>query len=335
MQLNDLIKEYTMRDIAKKTNIAEGVIAKLSKKDFSTLKKPQALGAISIIEREYAVDLDPLRQECKEYFLNNDNSEGGLTVIRPIAKERRFFPKFLSLLLLAALVYGAWYFFVEYYNQRINPMNPHSESSFIEAILPGGDTDASVSATEQNSTEKSVQNSAKREKNLADGKKLNTAGRESISADEANRYTMEYYVGNSRNETKPEAKKSGVNPTSTEQNAGTESAGVEDGTREGNSTDKTASAAIGRERMALLPKKAMWFALTNAETRKTTEFKRQNRYDIDLRKNAWLLATENAQFSIIDNDLFEEFGSKGKLFFRLDKTGIHPLSEDEYKAAVK
>jgi len=330
MQLNDLIKEYTIRDIAKKTNIAEGVIAKLSEKDFSTLKKPQALGAISIIEREYTVDLDPLRQECKEYFLDSDYLEGGLTVIKPIAKEGRFFPKFLSLLLLAALVYGAWYFFVEYYNQRINPMNPHSESSFIEAILPGGDTDASALATEQNTTEKTVSNSAEGEKSPADETKLNSIEKESISTDEANRYTMEYYVGNSSNETKPEA-----NPISTEHNAGTESAGTVSNIKEGNSTNETASTAIGRETMAILPKKAMWFTLTNAETKKTTEFRRKNRYDIDLRGNAWLFATEDAQFSIIDNDLFEEFGSKGKLFFLLDKTGIHPLSEDEYKAAVK
>jgi len=323
MQLNDLIKEFTMRDIEQKTNISERVISKLLEKDFTTLKKPQALGAISIIEREFAVDLDPLRQECIAYFQNNDQADEGFTVIRPIDKEGHFFSKFLSLLLLAALIYGAWYFFVAYYKQRINPMDPHSEASFIEVILPGNDTDPQKLSVEQNTSEKTAP--------------ISTV-KENISTDETPKHTIVYDMQSSGNVSNPEAKVSEISPPSVEQNDTNETVNeitkVQSSAEEDNATG-SAPAAIEHETMALLPRKAMWFSLTNVDTKKRTKFKRKNRYDINVKEHAWLLSTKNAQFSITDNDLFEEFGSKGKLFFRLDKSGVHPLTEDEYKAAAK
>lgn len=323
MQLNDLVKEFTMRDIEQKTNISERVISKLLEKDFATLKKPQALGAISIIEREYAVDLGPLRQECIAYFQNSDQENEGITVIKPIDKEGHFFSKFLSLLLLAALVYGAWYFFVAYYKQRINPMDPHSEASFIEVILPGNDTDPQKLSVEQNTSEKTAPVSTVKE---------------NISTEEAPKHMIVYDIQSSGNVSDPEAKVSEISPVSAEQNDTNETANeiikAQSSAEEDNATESV-PVAVEHETITLLPKKAMWFSLTNDDTKKRTRFKRKNRYDIDVKEHAWLLATKNAQFSLTDNDLFEEFGSKGKLFFRLDRSGIHPLSEDEYKAAVK
>ena len=79
----------------------------------------------------------------------------------------------------------------------------------------------------------------------------------------------------------------------------------------------------------------MLFQLVNLDTKKKLKFKRRDQYDIDLRKNGWLFSAENTVFAFIDNDIFEEYGGNGKIFFKLDQDGIHQLSEEEYEEALR
>jgi len=68
MQLNEIIEENTLPTISRKTRISVQNLEALLAKDWSRLKKVQALGFISILEREYHADLSGLRQECRAYF---------------------------------------------------------------------------------------------------------------------------------------------------------------------------------------------------------------------------------------------------------------------------
>ena len=316
MQLNDLIKENTVKGIAKKTNISENLISKLSKKDFDSLKKPQVMGAISIIEREYDVDLSSLRQECKEHFKDVDYLKDGMTVIRPVGKEKRVLSKFISLVLLALLAYSAWYFFVGYYKQRINPMDPHSETSFIDKFILGHDqdSDAKGQTADQNLSDKGVPDTV-------------SAGQTSSNDTETNmseEHPTEKSSSSDLSESDPEVEVQGRSAAPSEESIVEES-----------SISDEEPAGVEHEVMVLAPQKEMWFELIDLETKKRTEFKRQDSYEINLREHGWLLATKGARFSIIDNDLFEDFDSKEDVFLKLDKRGIHRLSGDEYRAAAK
>lgn len=335
MQLDELIEEQTIESIAKKTNVTEEVITKLFNREFKTLKLPQALGALSIIEREYGVDLGTLRQECKAYFTDHDASESGTVNLTPIKKEKRVLPRLLVLLFLGILAYGAWYFFTGYYDQKILPLDPKSEKSLIDTILQGNDTAAKDA--EQDTAIESISHSDVPEVTARDDV-ADIAGKSVV--EQRTESNQSVYVAASDtveeesrdiNQSTPPA----VSETVIEEQNDTVPTADASKTPEASDSVAQAPVAIVREMMTLLPQELMWFRLIELDTKKRRAFKREDRYEIDLREHDWLFATENAHFAIIDNDRFEEFSGEGKLFFRLDQEGIHQLSEDEYRALEK
>ena len=346
MQLDDLIEEYTIEAMAKRTNITEEVINRLLNKEFKSLKKTQALGAISIIEREYDVDLGALRQECRAYFGDTDTLDSGLTVLKPISKEKRFVPKLLSLALLVLLVFGAWYFFTEYYDKKIEPYDAREAKPLESVVLKGQDTapdeangttgqqhTKSESDTEVRTVEESIRNIIEGNKSSEEGAKtvveVPGKGAEENSTEVVSEKVEE------KAEADQVAPAEGLNAVSPEREQSA------DGALAGGSIEAEQNASlkdvhmIVRESITLLPMKTIWFRLINYDTKRARTFKRKDRYKIDLREHNWLFATENAQFAIIDGDALEEYQGKGKLFFLFDQDGVHQLSEAEYRAVEK
>ena len=363
MQLDDLIEAYTIDNIAKRTNITAEVISKLFDKEFKALKKTQALGAISIIEREYDVDLSALRQECRAYFGGEDALEGGLTVLKPIDKEKRLMSKFFSLALLVLLACAAWYFFTEYYDQKIEPFESQSIKPIEEGVSQqkglvseekNGSADNKKMAAESVSVAPDVEQQIEgieasirdiieeNEENKSETPK--ETGKQSSDEQTADAQTIEKQPASeqsveSASEPGTEINQSAateVLPSASAKKEQNETVVVPEAQNEAEQDDAMqAPAVLKRESITLLPMHRMWFRLINYDTKKVRTFKRKDRYKIDLREHAWLLATENARFAIIDGDLFEEYQSKGKLFFLLDQDGVHQLSEAGYRAVEK
>jgi|GEM_PF-826077 len=337
MRLDDLIEEHTIESIAKKTNVTEEVITKLFNQEFKTLKLPQALGALTIIEREYGVDLSALRQECKAYFVEFDSSESAVSGLAPIKKKRRTIPRLLIFLLLILLVYGAWCFFTEYYNQKILPLASKSEKPLINTILHRDDT-ASEDVQEDNTTKSASQ--ADRSEVVMGDDDVNDSADKSMAVQESgenqsSQAVVSQIVVEEEDAEANQSTLSTISETAVEEQNNTAAIVEADETPEVNDSIEQAPVVIARETMTLLPQGVMWFRLIELDTKERRSFKRKDRYEIDLREHDWLFATENAHFAIIDNDRFEEFSGEGKLFFRLDQEGIHQLGEDEYRALEK
>lgn len=337
MQLNDLIEEHTIESIAKKTNVTEEVITKLFNQEFKTMKLPQALGALSIIEREYGVDLGTLRQECKAYFEDSDSSESGIIGLTPIKKERRVLPRLLVFAFLAILAYGAWYFFTGYYKQKILPLDPKNENTLIDTILHRNDT--ASKDVKSNTTIESLPQSNMSEDIAEDDAATDSVDKSMAEQGSESNLSMRAAVPETAvEEEDAETKQSTLSTVSesvVDEHNNTATTAEADEILEVTDTIGQAPVILARETMTLLPQEVMWFRLTSLDTKKKREFRRKDRYEIDLREHDWLFATENTHFAIIDNDNFEEFSGEGKLFFRLDQEGIHQLSEDEYRAEEK
>ena len=336
MQLDELIEEQTIESIAKKTNMAERVITKLFNKEFETMNFPQVMGALSIIEREYGVDLGTLRQECKAYFADQYTSKSGVMGLTPIKKERRVLPRLLVVVFLGILAYGAWYFFTGYYNQKILPLDPRSEKTLIDTILHGDDTaakDAEQDTAKKNVSYSDVLEVITRDDDVADSTDKSVAEQRTETNQSVYVAAPETIEEESSdvNQSVPLA----VSETAVEDQNDTAPTADAGETPEVNDTAGQAPVAMVREMMTLLPQKKMWFRLIDLNTKKRRSFKRKNKFEIDLKEHGWLFATQNAHFAIIDNDRFEEFSGEGKLFFRLDQEGIRQLSEDEYRAEEK
>ena len=331
MQLNELIQRETIESISQKTNLAKEVIQKLVDRNCKALRKPQAMGAISIIEREYGIELNALREECHVFFSSikpakEDESE----ILQPIVKRKRSYVKPVSFLILAALTFGAWYFFGNYYEEKVKPTGTEGIKSLLGKLI-----NKEVAVPEKNlssagkSTIKEVldtKGSIDAEENASQSTVMDTTGKveteENVSADLS--AEADQSIGNTeKNSSGLEEKESSLQPTSEDE------------------ADKKAlpkeqpSTHQERELITILPQAKMWFRLVDLDTKKARQFKRKDKYEVDLREHSWLFATEESNFSIIDKDIFEEYRTEGKLFLRFDQTGVHPLSEEEYRALVK
>jgi len=123
MQLNEIFEENTLESISQRTRIPMEVLEQLYARQFDVFRKVQALGFISILEREYRADLSDFRQECLEAFGDDteteslsavkgdarDNASRKPLVTHVSGKEKRSFPKgILILAITAVLLYGAW-----------------------------------------------------------------------------------------------------------------------------------------------------------------------------------------------------------------------------------
>jgi len=124
MQLNDIIEENTLQSISNKTRLSIENLEKLFAQDFGAFRKVQALGFISILEREYHADLSDVREACHAYFSDsqvpsssNEAFEAHLNPpLQPSPVGKLNFSRknvlrikiLVVVLLVMGLFYGAW-----------------------------------------------------------------------------------------------------------------------------------------------------------------------------------------------------------------------------------
>jgi hypothetical protein len=113
MQLNEIVEEHSLPSISQKTRIAVENLEALVARDWSRLKKVQALGFISILEREYHVDLSGLREECRAYFDAHQTPGGEQVsmVATPTERDPGKASKGLVLLVLLLAAGAGWVLF--------------------------------------------------------------------------------------------------------------------------------------------------------------------------------------------------------------------------------
>jgi len=117
MQLNEVIEENSIDTIAKRTRISVENIERLVNRDFSMIKRVKAQGFISILEREFRIELDSLRKECEDYFSSAPDEEFDadrvISVVASRNSRKKSFSKLLPLFALFVLGYASWYFFMD------------------------------------------------------------------------------------------------------------------------------------------------------------------------------------------------------------------------------
>ncbi len=345
MQLDDLIKQERIENIEKRTRISKVVLEKIHNREFHALKKPQVIGAIGIIEREYPeydFDFGTLREECHDYFAANQSDDNRFVILEP-ENENHIIPKLVVLLLLFLLTYSAWYFFASYYKPTIREIKPKHEKNFMDIIIEGKDTimdkvgGASakaptthgevVDATNQAQESSVVVESETPQKDIFE----KTNSKEQAVVQENRSTPVAKVVA------KPLAvKKEPIAVVAQEPATKEESIKKSIVNSEVNKSATSQNPlSVKRQKITLLPQKMMWFQLTDIQSKKVLKFKRKEQYDIDVKEKSWVFHSKDTVFAFIDNDIFEEYGGKGDSFFRLDKDGVHPLTKDEYKTALK
>jgi hypothetical protein len=137
MQLNEVIEENSIATISKRTRLSVENIEKLVHRDFSGMKRVKALGFISILEREFGIELSSLKKECAEHFSSYPDEEFDAKLVVTIPESGEHVggktSKLLMLLILFAVGYGAWYFFAN--KGDTQDSNTTSSTSLIGSIV--------------------------------------------------------------------------------------------------------------------------------------------------------------------------------------------------------
>ncbi|OQX50137.1 MAG: hypothetical protein B5M46_01550 [Epsilonproteobacteria bacterium 4484_20] len=135
MQLNELLEEYSTKTISERTNIAEENIDYLMNNDFGAIKRVKTMGFISILEREYKIDLSKLREDAAAYYDQKGDDES-VTIGLPIVEEKKGRSKWLWIIVPVLLGYASWYFFTQFDQSQLKSLLPFNESKYIESTIP-------------------------------------------------------------------------------------------------------------------------------------------------------------------------------------------------------
>ena len=135
MQLSDLLEENTARTISERTKISEDNIEYLLNNEFGAIKKVKTLGFISIIEREYNIDLSKLKEDALAYYEKHEVEES-VTIGLPIMEEKKGKPKWLWLIVPILLGYASWFFLKNYDQSQLKALLPFNEAKNIGIVTP-------------------------------------------------------------------------------------------------------------------------------------------------------------------------------------------------------
>lgn len=339
MQLDDLIKQERIGNVTKQTHITKAVLERILNREFQSLKRSQVYGVLSILEREYSVDLNEFRNECEEYFQANKTDDNSFVVMETIPKNNHFLLRFVVLLIIVSIVYGGWYFFHSYYNSSANNSDPQNEKTLIDIILEGRDTIVEkVSGKSSDSDSVEIENQEITDQNATLEANVVTTTTQIQKTQEASEEESKQVVAKDiqtieNRQITQESSENSVDSNTDMQSNESNSEVMSNNEVEANRSVEIDS--IKREKITLLPQKVMKFELMNLKTKRLLKFKRKDQYDINVKNDSWLYSSKDTVFAFIDNDIFEEYGGAGEIFFRLDHGGIHPLTKDEYKIALK
>jgi cytoskeletal protein RodZ len=134
MQLNDILEENSLKLISQRTNISESNLEALIESDFAKLKRVKTLGFISILEREYKVDLSALKEQAIEYYDNNIDDESSVTVGLPLPEDKKGISIWFRLLIIGLILFTIWFFFTQFDKTQLSKYMPFSEDEISKIV---------------------------------------------------------------------------------------------------------------------------------------------------------------------------------------------------------
>jgi len=296
MQLNDILEENSIKSISQKTKISEENIENLFNQNFSVLKKIKTLGFISIIEREYHVDLSDLRQEAQEYYANKVE-DPSVTLGLPIVEEKKGKSKLLIWVVLVLLGYATWYFLTQFDQKRLHAILPFVDEEMIASFMD--DKKPSKNGVEALSIAKV---SVKQEEQVQ-AKDDMPSDAKGISSDIASQESTSSVEDDATNQVKVTQTVEDITPT------------------------------VQMEKIvSIVPEKRLWFGLVNAKTQEREYFTISASYELNVTSQSWLVATSSASFSLRVGSDTMVFNNAKEHYFKIDANGTEVLDKSEYVA---
>jgi cytoskeletal protein RodZ len=319
-RIKEIIDEYGVRSVSIKTNIPTDTLERLESGDYSSFTKIQILGFAKIFERDYDIDLSEFKNDIRQHFTKHaQNSDKPLLSNASENSSEGVFFKFLSYILIAGMLYGAWYIYQNYYKKDATVTTQTNNEYF--------DIERNKSTLD---TKKESIYSIKVLEDKPQIKKKTTPKLEdnSTTKPEINTTTpLDKPIVENNNSTLDLAKDDTNTTDSTDLNT----------TEVLSSSESNDSLfeepLIERSFIEIVPSQKIWFRVTNMGNHRYRTYRKQlEPHRFELSNTSWLMVVRKGSFTFIDNNVSKEYNSNTLMYFKIDKTtGVTQLSIQEYK----
>jgi len=148
MHLSELREQYTLDEMSQKTLISPKNLEALFDEEYALLTKTKTLGFLSILEREFHVDIKDMKQNALQHFGQGYASTTTSTsTVSYKEEEKKRSLGWYMLIVVAVLGYVAWYFLIHTQQKSLHDVMPVPSPSL-----------ASVDTKEINMTTGTVEN---------------------------------------------------------------------------------------------------------------------------------------------------------------------------------
>ena len=171
MLLND--NEYSLQTISEKTNITIENLEKLQNREWDRLKRTQAMGLLSIIEREFDVDMSAVKEDANNFYSQNQEEEPQRTIDLVDSQSNgtgssRIISNLVTILTLGAIAYASWYYFIDSKDSNSATQDEQNSSGMftntinsVKNLLGSSDTNSSNKEDAKTVAKESTQESEK------------------------------------------------------------------------------------------------------------------------------------------------------------------------------
>lgn len=342
MRLSELLEEQSLKSISLKTMISEDNIQRIISEDYSDLAKAKALGFLSILEREYDLDLKDVRNNAITYFEMHTEGEESVNIALPRVEEKKGKPKWLFFVMLGLLGYASWYFFTQFDKKTLNTLIPFpseqntskvdkKEEKGVFSVAINEDTTADMGVVTSDNVMPASNEESTEEKNSVIANKHNISSvPQTVVVSELPTVETKPVEANQTDETnisKDNAVEKVIETNvSSEMNITTPIEKNEENISERINTVESKTLS----KILIKPAKRLWFGLVNMRTGKRDHFSIRKPFTVDLSKGNWLVATSPAPFSLVFNNKVQSYKNGRAHYFMMTKSGIVPLKKRAY-----
>jgi hypothetical protein len=256
----------------------------------------KALGFISILEREYGLDLQGLKEEALTYY-DQHKDDTGVTLSMLVLEEKPRRSKLIPLMILGLIAYASWYFFTQYDRKYLAAYLPFSEASATQK----------KSEKEKGKVSEEVETSLKLENALpsSGSLKVQAAAENTEQIDDGQPADTQVQVTQSD---------------------------ISEGEAEVSESNTEQASESALQKVTIVPERKLWFGLVDRESGERKHFTIAEPFEVDVSRKRWLIATSSAPFSLNTGEKITSFNDAKAHYFKFDKNGIKPLNKEEYVA---
>ncbi|MCH9740963.1 MAG: hypothetical protein K0U38_09015, partial [Epsilonproteobacteria bacterium] len=299
MQLSELIDKEGIEAVSQKTNISIENLKILNNKDFENLNRVKSLGFLNILEREYGIEVDTLKESIKEYFEEHHTAEDDEVIV--LAKQHTDGGSgsgLLKWLIIAALLYGGWYLYntgkMDSVSSRVEGNeNTLEDTTALKSNVSEEKAQSVVIKTQ--SSEEKVAVEATSTESGSDTKEVEVAVSKVEKVVEINTSAVEEKASEVEVVKEETATIESVS-SSIEVNSSVETT---EAIAEGNSSDD-ANASTVIENLTINPTRGMlWYGFINIDTKEKREFMNKVSTPFELNGGRWILTTGHGFVDIV------------------------------------